>query len=81
MCHTADSCAGVSRHAVSVCLQAAEGVYRDAGAAGGDHGGLLADAVGTQLHHRGDADQTARDGTGEKLTHSNLCSFYQLFLI
>lgn len=36
VCHTADSCAGVSRHELSVCLQAAEGVYRDAGAAGGD---------------------------------------------
>lgn len=45
--------------------QAAEGLHRDAGAAGRNHGRLLAHAVGEQLYHRGDADQAAGDGPGE----------------
>ena len=40
-------------------------VRRHAGAAGGDRGGLLADALGTQLHHHRHADQAAGDGQGE----------------
>lgn len=50
---------------MSGLFQAAEGLHCHPRAAGGDHGGLLADAVGEQLHHRGDVDEASRDGAGE----------------
>lgn len=49
-------------------LQAAEGLHRHAGAAGRNHRGLLAHALGEQLNHCGDADQAAREGPGERGT-------------
>ena len=45
--------------------QAAEGLHCHTGPAGGNHGGLLAHALGEQLDHRGDADQAEGDGPGE----------------
>lgn len=45
--------------------QAAEGLYCHTRSSLWNHGGLLEDALGAQLHHRGDADETQRDGTGE----------------
>lgn len=45
--------------------QAAESLHCDAGAAGRDHGGLLARAVGEQLHHCRNAHQAPGDGPGE----------------
>lgn len=55
-----------SRTLTTPAPQAAEGLHRHAGAAGRDHGGLLAHAVGEQLDHRGDADQAAGDGPGRR---------------
>lgn len=57
-------------------VQTAESLHRHAGPPGRDHRGLLEDAVGTQLHHRGHAHQATRDGPG-KITphglHKNSC--------
>lgn len=46
-------------------FQTAESLHRHAGPPGRDHRGLLEDAVGTQLHHRGHAHQTKGDGPGK----------------
>jgi len=46
-------------------VPAAWGLRRDPGTAADHHRRLLAHAVGTQLHHRGHAHQTARVGKGE----------------
>lgn len=54
-------------------LQTAEGLPGHAGPAGGDHRGLLEDAVGAQLHHRGHAHQAAGNGPGKThSTHRNM---------
>lgn len=47
-------------------FQTTESLHRHAGPPGRDHWGLLEDAVGTQLHHRGHAHQTKGDGPGKK---------------
>lgn len=48
-------------------IQTTESLHRYPGALGGDHRGLLADAVGAQFHHRCDAHQAAWDGQSECL--------------
>lgn len=50
-------------------VQTAESLHRHAGPPGRDHRGLLEDAVGTQLHHRGHAHQATRDGPGKITPH------------
>lgn len=49
---------------IYVGFQTAESLHRHTGPPGRDHRGLLEDAVGTQLHHRGHAHQTTGDGPG-----------------
>lgn len=49
-------------------MKATEGLHRNAGAPGRDHGGLLEDAVGEQLHHRRHADQAEGDGPGRHMS-------------
>ena len=44
-----------------------EGIRGHAGSSGRDDGGLLAHAVGTQLHHHCHAHQTTRNGQGRSL--------------
>lgn len=44
----------------TICLlQAAEGLHCHAGTTGRDHRRFLANALGAQLHHRGDVDKAA----------------------
>lgn len=51
-------------------IPATRGLHRDPGTAADHHRRLLANAVGTQLYHRGHAHQTARVGKGETNTYN-----------
>lgn len=52
--------------------QATESLHCHAGTTGRDHGGLLEDALGAQLHHRRYAHQAQRNGEGMQTECSNL---------
>lgn len=47
--------------------QATEGLHSNTRPSGGDHGRLLENALGEQLHNCSHVDQTKRDGTGTTL--------------
>lgn len=60
----------ISACSVLFCPQTAEGLPGHPGPPGRDHRGLLEDAVGAQLHHRGHAHQATGDGTGNARTQT-----------